>query len=388
MTTHHVGPNGPFRTIAEAVQQAQEGDVVEVQAGNYVDDFVQIYVGLTLCAVEGRAMMTCTRQPPNGKAMITTSGNVTIEGFEISGVTVKDQNGAAVRYEGAGTLTLDQVFFHHNENGVMGGQGDHVVIRNSEFAHNGSGSGQTHNIYIGDVSSLTVDNCYFHDANVGHNIKSRAASTTITNTRVFDLQAGTSYSIDAPNGGDLVIEDCVVQQGPNTQNPAVVAYGEEGVSHPGTNVRIARNVFVNDAQRGNEYLMMNRSGRTITIEDNTVYGLGPDRLGDNVSERNTTFTDTRPELDESPMDFDDALLPPIVIEPTPPDPIEPPDVIELPPPDPIEPPTEQPPPDKPGHGHTPTHDPSDPGQAHVKGGGDEHGKSDQPHGKGGGGGSQ
>src|SRR4051812_22743341 len=114
MTTHSVGP-GAYRTIAEAVSQASEGDVIEVQAGNYVDDFLQIYVGLTLRAVEGRVFMSCTRQPPNGKALITTSGNVTIEGFDISGISVPDQNGAAVRYEGNGTLTLDQVFFHHNE---------------------------------------------------------------------------------------------------------------------------------------------------------------------------------------------------------------------------------------------------------------------------------
>jgi hypothetical protein len=55
-----------------------------------------------------------------------------------------------------------------------------------------------------------------------------------------------SYSIDLPNGGNADIQNNVIEQGPNTQNPNIIASGEEGQSNPGTSVLIANNVIVND----------------------------------------------------------------------------------------------------------------------------------------------
>src|SRR4051812_32097958 len=98
MATLSVGPGLSFATIAAAVSAAVDGDTVEVQAGNYPNDFIDFDKSITLQAVGGRVTMANTAQPPNGKAAITESGNVTIAGFDISGVTVGDQNGAAVRY--------------------------------------------------------------------------------------------------------------------------------------------------------------------------------------------------------------------------------------------------------------------------------------------------
>src|SRR3954471_19785376 len=197
MTTHYVAPDGQFRTIAEAVNQASEGDEIAVQAGNYVDDFLQIYVGLTLRGVEGRVFMSGTRQPPNGKALITTSGNVTIEGFDISGVSVPDQNGAAVRYEG-GNLTITDSYFHGNQDGLLGAPDPtgSITVNHSEFGFNGGGTGNTHNIYVGEIASFTATNSYFHDASAGHEIKSRAANNEITGNRILDNDSTSSYSVD------------------------------------------------------------------------------------------------------------------------------------------------------------------------------------------------
>ena len=51
----------------------------------------------------------------------------------------------------------------------------------------------------------------------------------ITNNRVFDNDGIGVYSIDLPNGGTATITGNVIQQGPNSQNPAIIAYGEEGI---------------------------------------------------------------------------------------------------------------------------------------------------------------
>ena len=37
-----------------------------------------------------------------------------------------------------------------------------INIQNSEFNHNGSGTGYTHNLYVGAIYSLTITGSYFH----------------------------------------------------------------------------------------------------------------------------------------------------------------------------------------------------------------------------------
>ena len=103
---------------------------------------------------------------------------------------------------------------------------------------NGAGDGITHNLYVNEIALLTITDSYFHDVNMpglqasdpaGHEIKSRAEDTVITNSRIFDLNSGASYSIDLPNGGNATITNNVIEQGPNTQNPYIIAYGEEAI---------------------------------------------------------------------------------------------------------------------------------------------------------------
>jgi hypothetical protein len=93
------------------VAAAANGDTVAAQAGTYTNDFLTFGSSITLPAVSGRVVMTEAVQPPNGKAMIDEWGdNVTISGFDISGLSVRDGNGAAVRYEG-GNLTRPTTVF-------------------------------------------------------------------------------------------------------------------------------------------------------------------------------------------------------------------------------------------------------------------------------------
>ena len=108
MTTITVGTNKQFTTIAGAVAASNSGDVIQVDAGTYTNDFTHISQSLTLQAVGGIVTMNATVQPYDGKAILTEGAagiNVAIDGFAFTGATVPDANGAGVRYEG-GNLTI------------------------------------------------------------------------------------------------------------------------------------------------------------------------------------------------------------------------------------------------------------------------------------------
>ena len=245
-----VGAGQQFSTIGDAIRASKDGDTVQVQAGTYVNDFATINTKITITAVGGMAHLLATVPPPDGKAIFTINASATLDHLEFSGAKVADANGAGIRYQN-GDLVLTNCYFHDNENGILGNPAvtdtGSVTVRNSEFSHNGNGNGLTHNFYIGDVASVVVDNSYFHDSVVGHELKSRAYATTITNSRFQEGETGTgSYSIDTPNGGVVTIQNNVIQQGPQSENPAIIAFGEEGSLRPNSVLSVSGNTILNE----------------------------------------------------------------------------------------------------------------------------------------------
>src|SRR3954453_14923818 len=158
MSTLTVGSGQQYSTIAAAANAAQSNDTINVQAGVYTDDFVNIYKNLTLNAVGGVVTMQATAQPPNGKAILTQGApglTENVNGFAFPGATVPDGNVAGIRYEG-GTLNITNSHFYNNQDGILGAVDPNGVISisKSEFDHNGTGDGRTHNMYIGDIASF------------------------------------------------------------------------------------------------------------------------------------------------------------------------------------------------------------------------------------------
>ena len=196
MATLTVGSSGQqFTTLTGAVAAAQPGDDVQVQAGTYTNDFPGYVNGLTIEGVGGLANFVATQQPSNGKAILDVGGNTTLKNLSFSGVAVGDGNGAGVRYEG-GNLIVENSVFHDNQDGLLGNREPNgtITIDHSEFYNNGTDAGNTHNMYIGDIKQFTLTNSYVHDANVGHEVKSRAENNTITGNRIFDNSGTSSYS--------------------------------------------------------------------------------------------------------------------------------------------------------------------------------------------------
>ena len=302
MTTYTVGTHGQFGTIEGAVAASAAGDTVQVAAGTYTNDFVTITHDLTLQAVGGQVNMVATVSPPNGKAILDTSGNVTITGFAFSGAVVGDGNGAGIRYE-SGNLTLNDDYFHNNQDGLLANPSatGNITINSSEFGFNGAGDGYTHNLYVGAIASLTIDNSYFHDAIVGHEIKSRAAMTTITNTRIQDGPTGTaSYSVDLPNGGVGLIQNDVIQQGPQSQNPVIIAYGEEGNLLANSTLSVTGNTILNDLSSPSTAAVWNASTAPVSLTNNSTFGLTAAQLvRGTATVSGTTVLATEPPLDTS-----------------------------------------------------------------------------------------
>ncbi len=299
-----VGAGMQYSRIGDAVLASHDGDVLQVQAGTYVNDFATINTKITIMGIGGMVHLLATQPPPDGKAIFTTNTDVTLDHLEFSGAKVADGNGAGVRFQ-AGNLTITDSYFHNNQDGILGGTGGigTITIRRSEFAHNGVGDGYTHNIYIGDIASLVIDQSYFHDAVVGHEIKSRAEQTTITNSRIQDGPAGTaSYSIDLPNGGAALIQNNVIEQGPLSQNPAMIAFGEEGGLHANTNLRVIGNTILNDLPSRSASAVWNATGINATVTGNAIYGLPASQLvrGPATVSGSTTLASEPPLVTTSP----------------------------------------------------------------------------------------
>ena len=248
-----VGPGMQYASAREAAAIAEDGDTVEIAAGEYVGDVAAwSQSDLTIRGVGGIAHFRANGEAAERKGIWVIKGNnVIVENIEFSGARVADKNGAGIRHEG-GNLTVRSCRFHENENGILAGNGPATIrIENSEFWKNGHGDGRSHNIYINMIDRLEVTASHFHQAVVGHNIKSRARETIITYSRIEDGTSGNaSYLVDTPNGGRVVLIGNILQQGPYAENGTLLAYNLEAEGRAQGELFIINNTFVNDRHAG------------------------------------------------------------------------------------------------------------------------------------------
>ncbi len=271
----HVGPGQRFARPCEAIARAHPGDTIQIDArGNrsYRGDVCAWSTNrLTVVGVHGRAHIDAAGANSEGKAIWVIAGNdTTIKNVQLSGAHVPDDNGAGIRQEGAG-LTLQHCLFDHNQEGILAADNpaSDIVIDSSVFTGNGAGDGFSHNIYINHVRSFTLRSSYSTDAHVGHLVKSRAARNYILYDRLTGERGTDSYELDLPNGGLSYVIGTVLQQGLNTQNPNMLAYGEEGDLQPDSHLYVVNDTFVNDLGRGSA-LLIGPAVRTPLVAQNDI----------------------------------------------------------------------------------------------------------------------
>jgi hypothetical protein len=274
-----VGPGKAYALPSAAAAAARAGDVVAIAAGDYHGDVATWSAdGLTICGVGGRARLFADGKSAQGKAIWVVGGaNVTIDGVEFHDAKVVDRNGAGIRIEGS-SLTIRNSGFFDNEDGILGGDNATVTIDRSEFARNGYGDGQSHNIYIGRANLLVVTASWFHEAKVGHNLKSRAKETRIENSYFMDGPTGTSsYLCDFPNGGAVTLRGNAFQKGPLAQNSNAISFGAEGLTWTVNTLALAHNTVVM-TRSGGSFLWVPAAAQSLTLTANLFAGTGTPTL--------------------------------------------------------------------------------------------------------------
>ncbi len=282
-----VGPEG-FAKPSDAAAVARDGDVVEIRTGVYTDVAVWRANNLTLRGVGKRPTLDAAGQRAEGKALWLIKGkHTTVEHLEFTGCRAADKNGAGIRLEGPG-LVVRGCRFHHCEMGILTGahpESD-VLLEHTEFDHNGSGDGYSHNIYIGRVRRFTLRGCYSHHVNLGHLVKSRAETNEILYNRLTDEAEGnSSYVLDLPNGGRSVVIGNILQHGPKAANGTLISYATEGATNPVQELHVVHNTCVADRQPG-RLLRVGGPHPTVRVINNLVVGTELPLTGDGELRRN------------------------------------------------------------------------------------------------------
>lgn len=278
-----VGAHESIKSIALAARMAQDGDVVEIAAGDYHGDVTTwTQKRLTIVGRGGRPVLHADGKDAEGKAIwVIRNGVFEIRNIEFRGARVTDQNGAGIRFE-KGELTVAQCSFIDNQNGLLTANFPDAKLRieDSLFAQAPHQERSLpHLLYVGRIASLSVTGSRFHGGYRGHLVKSRARVSDLRYNLLVDSDYGqASYEADFPNGGDVTLVGNVVAQSRQSQNPVVVAFGAEGGVWQSNRLRMVHNTLVNDGLRPAWFLRVFNNklqpAATVMTRNNLVVGLG------------------------------------------------------------------------------------------------------------------
>lgn len=277
--TLRVGPNFPLKTPGAAAAVAQQGDVIEIASGAYVDCAVwpRSAGSITIRAMDNGPVVMTGKVCELKAAFVIKGDNVTVRGITFSGAKAPDHNGAGIRAEGR-NLTVELSQFLDNEEGILAApqRDSAMIVRNSYFKGNGnciSPMGCAHGIYVGNIVSLLVEHCTLIEQHTGHHIKSRAARTELIGNTIEDGPDGTSsYLVDIPDGGALIMRDNVLEKGPKSENSvAAVTLGEESNNNTTPEIILERNRFSNDMNMETIFLR-NFTGTAAILRNNVLTG--------------------------------------------------------------------------------------------------------------------
>jgi hypothetical protein len=257
--TVKVGPGERFAKPSQAAAAVRDGDVVEITAGTYAGDVCRWAANRLDIRGAGpkSSILDAAGRSCQGKGTwIVAGSDIRISGLAFRNATCKDRNGAGIRMEG-GNLAVSNCLFEANENGILTGALPESELRvtDSVFRGNGAGDGYSHNIYVGKIRLFEFRNCTSDHAKVGHNLKSRALKSVVTECVFDDADDGrSSHLANFPNGGDVTLANCRFVQSPVANNSTMVSVGEEG-PYPGSTF----------SERGNSFSSRRHASTTLRL---------------------------------------------------------------------------------------------------------------------------
>jgi len=256
--------------LTTAMQQIKNGDLLQIGAGTYQQ---ALTINADDVTIEGLGAVLFETATVNNKAMFLIKGNrATLKNLQCRNIKVSDGNGSCVRLEGQG-LTLEHVYFYASQSGVLetSGQGGTVYVNNSRFEQLGH-SGQAHGIYLNSA------NLHFHRSLMiaakdgGHGIKSRGGKTIISESILASLGSDDSRLVDISNGGELSIEDSILQEGAQSQNFQLLGFGLEGLKHLTNKVLLQRNLILSDREGQSQLIKVANDSVSVIAKDNLIIG--------------------------------------------------------------------------------------------------------------------
>lgn len=295
-----VGPEHALKSPSQAAKVAKDDDIILIAAAPYQGDVASWPQNrLILRGIGGRAHLKAQDQSAEGKAIWVLKGNdIRVENLEFSGATVPALNGAGIRFEGT-NLTLRNCHFHDNQMGILTGANpaSEILIEGSEFNDNTVDYRRYgklgHNIYIGNIRRFTLRHSYIHDAQTGHNVKSRAQENYLLYNRIDDEHNASSYLVDFPDGGQAFMVGNLLRQSPDSENTTMLSFAaEHNQNQPLQALYLVNNTFVNDRSSG--IFLNNHSNTPANLINNLWVGRdsrveGPAELQHNISSSNTVF---------------------------------------------------------------------------------------------------
>lgn len=287
--------------FADGVQQANlqaafdavnPGGIVRIEPGTYTEG-ATLKEGKDGVLISGAPGVVFDGAVTGGKGtFIIQSDNVTIDSIECRNVEVRDRNGACVRLE-SGDLTLRNVNFSNNENGLLTwDRANKILVEDSLFEGNGK-AGRAHGLYISGAQQVIVRRSrIIGSKDEGHGLKARTRYLLVENSVVASLEGNDSYLIDIPNGGSAVIRNSLLVEGANTANWFILSFGVEGMQFDRNSLKLEKNIIVTDRDGGSQFINIADGAPAPSLRGNVIVGrITYDWPGNNY------FFDSRSELD-------------------------------------------------------------------------------------------
>ena len=295
-------PGCDTNSIQAAINTAKNGERIEIVKAAV--DYQECAVvpasaeGLEIVGVCGRPHLKNDACQSKGY-FLNLGKDITFTHLEISGVSIsagEGGNGAAIRDQGLGGLTVRYCHFHHNQTGILGGSGI-VKLEWSKFEANGSPVkvGYTHNIYMGsDVTQLIITNSLFLRArHEGNNLKSRAQSMIFQCSVSASLDGVDSREMDISEGGDVVIKNSLIQQGSSSSNSNLIGFATEATNpdrrHSNQKLSIENTLMINDKGSGSFFQYNAFNSFQLSFKDLITVGSGT--IKSNLNGGTESFTE-------------------------------------------------------------------------------------------------
>ncbi len=296
-----------FTTFDAALAAIKPGQTLEIGPGIYNSPLV---IRVDQITILGYGRVLLERGLAEGKAnIVIKSNNVQVRNLECQLISAPDGNGACIRLEG-NNIFVEHVYFHDSDQGILTGSNPGLVhIRDSRFERLGL-RGQAHGIYIGGGKLLVENSLFLSSKDEGHEIKTRAQTSTIVNTVIASLNSRDSRLIDVPNGGSLTVEGCLLAEGQNSSNGDMIGFALEAPDQTTTRDRVILrdNLIFLERNGPNQLLHLGNQIASVTVTSNLIVTTRPTGYdNDNVVYK----TRTEAGLPAYPMLPIERFLPPV-----------------------------------------------------------------------------